>query len=546
MRVAFVIFSVIFLAGVAFAEGAMKELPNPNAASNTTKVIAKYHQGTVISQGEAGVGNTRVFKVKAEDAEAFAEQLRAQPEVDKVALDLIAQNPPMLSASPAVLSSVYAMSAATGLPLNGAPSDPGFQRQVSWTSPDDFSRGVQNILAGYLASERNKTLRVGVLDSGFYPVADIVFSSGYNLASVDGYGPRYLENEINPECTSPHGTAVAGIIGAAANNGDGIAGILDAELVAARVLSCNSGNLSDAALGIRWLAGDPSVTEAPALNSPVDIINASFGIRTGQCPFYLQEAIDYAYQEGVLVVVAAGNNTRNAQHYTPANCQHVITVGAVDKTGKLSYFSNYGDLVDLMALGEDVASVNREGEIDQWSGTSFAAPLVTGAAGLLKQADPSLTPDELRRELIAASRPINQPISSPGAEGQCGGIGVVDAGKAVNNLMADLDEQRPRVQPVLNAVERYNREAYIENTPAGVDYEKLFEVSVGSVELASEDEFYALFKTTETNDKELLFIKSDSTFLVTDVEPANDQLWFDVCDSEGQNCRFNKNQPLVF
>jgi len=547
MRVVVPVLTAMCLINAANAEESVKRLPGSALNGETGRVIVKYKEGIVTAQGAGGPGGTRVFTVDADGAEALAAQLRFRPEVEEVALDLIVRNPPMptppVKASPSVR--------ATGVVPSNAPTDPGFDLQISWAAPDESSQGVQNVLAGYLASERIRKLRIGILDSGFYPVSDLAYAEGYNLSAIEGYGAEFLENEVNPSCTEPHGTAVAGILGATANNGVGIAGILDAELVATRVLSCGSGILSDTALGIRWLAGDPTVTQAPPLSQPVDIINASLGAQAASCPFYLQDAIDYAYQKGILVVVAAGNDSGEASGFTPANCENVITVGSVNERGEPSDFSNYGDSVDLAALGELVATINLEGEVSRWFGTSFASPLVAGAAGLLKQTNPSLTPDELRDELVATSRPFPEPQTSSSSENATAqevtsslGAGVADAGKSVQNVVAQLDQLRPDIRPALDAIERCNREAYLANAPMGVDYSRLFEVTATDVELASEEEFYAIFRSTETGEKELLTQARETRFLVRDVNPETEQLWFDVCDSEGRTCRFGKSLPM--
>ncbi|WP_349342833.1 S8 family serine peptidase [Marinobacter sp. MMG032] len=551
MRVVVPVLTAMCLVNAAYAAEPIKKIPV--AAQNqdteaTAQVIVKYKEGVVTAQGASGPGGTRIFTVDADEADAFAARLRFRPEVEEVALDLIVRNPPMPSQPFKVPSS---MRSAGVIPAN-APTDPGFVNQISWEPPGEAKEGVQNLLAGYLASEQVRKLRVGVLDSGFYPVSDIDYAGGYNLSALGGdYGPEYLESEVDPSCTDPHGTAVAGIIGATTNNGVGIAGILDAELIATRVLSCGSGILSDTALGIRWLAGDPTVTQAPPLSEPVDIINASLGSPVSSCPFYLQDAIDYAHRKGILVVVAAGNESADASEYTPANCQNVIAVGSVNERGEPSDFSNHGDAVDLAALGELVATINLEGEVSRWYGTSFASPLVAGAAGLLKQANPALTPDELRNELVATSRPFPEPQTAGSAEDEpveetpiTLGAGIADSGKSVENVISQLDQLRPEIRPALDAIERCNREAYLANAPAGMDYSRLFEVTATNVELASEDEFYAIFRSTETGDKVLLKQARETRFLVRDVNPDREQLWFDVCDSEGRACRYGKSLPM--
>ena len=150
--------------------------------------------------------------------------------------------------------------------------------------------------------------------------------------------------------SSWHGTSVAGVISATRNNGMGVAGILsNVNIVHARVLGKCGGEDVDIADAIRWAAGG-LVEGVPEIGTRADVINLSLGGR-GRCNSYLQDAITFAIQNDVLVVVAAGNSSQNAAEYAPANCQGVLAVGAATKSGQRATYSNYGSTVGISAPG---------------------------------------------------------------------------------------------------------------------------------------------------------------------------------------------------
>jgi subtilisin family serine protease len=522
----------VALASVATAEPERVYAADSDESKPSARVIVKYKDGVATAQGMGGPGGTKVFNVDDVDRDAFVEQLRNRPEVDDVALDVMTSHPPM----PKPKVKVPLVNGASYQPDN-APGDPGFIEQAYWNAPTEQYMGVQDILKAYLDTPREANIRIGILDSGFYETPELIWSEGYNLTDIglSEIGPDFYENLVAPDCDVPHGNGVAGIVGATANNGLAIAGITNAELVAGRVLECNSGSLFDAATGIRWMAGDRAIANVPAISAPVDVINLSLGAQT-DCPFYMQEAIDYATDRGILVVAAAGNDEIDAERYSPANCDNVLTVGALNRFGDKADFSNFGSTVDVAAMGVQVASLDEAGELTQWYGTSFAAPIVAGIGGLIKQANPALTAEQIADHIVANAR---APMSE---DGQVGGI--ADAAKALSAVGAELDASRPNIRPALNGVNRCNEEAYTRNEPAGVDFRSLYEVDASDITRDQETEFYAIFKTDASGSKQLVELTSDAVFILGDVDLEEDQAWFDVCDSEGENCRFEQNLPL--
>jgi len=158
-------------------------------------------------------------------------------------------------------------------------------------------------------------------------------------------------------------------------------------------------------------AGQPVRTSVKAhhWSEPADIVNLSLGADT-ICTQSLQSAINKANDQGVMVVASAGNNSEDAQDYSPAGCNHVVTVGAVTLRGDQTTFSNHGDTLDVSAFGQQVRVQGPDGH--RWmSGTSFSAPITSGILGLIRQDIPQLDPDTLRSLVLPATTPLVRPRS---------------------------------------------------------------------------------------------------------------------------------------
>jgi serine protease len=244
--------------------------------------------------------------------------------------------------------------------------------------------------------------------------------------------------------SSWHGTHVAGTIAAVANNRKGVAGVAyDAKVVPVRVLGRCGGYTSDIADGIIWASGG-DVPGANINRNPAQVINMSLGGQ-GSCSRTTQNAIDLARSNGSTIVVAAGNSNRNAYNYTPASCANVITVAAVNNVGSRSYYSNFGDVVDIAAPGGEYTQLGKTAAIlstinngqkqpttegyAYYQGTSMAAPHVAGLAALLYQADPLITPEKVEKIIKQSSRQFPNPNQCIGC-----GSGLADADAAIKLL----------------------------------------------------------------------------------------------------------------
>ncbi len=220
--------------------------------------------------------------------------------------------------------------------------------------------------------------------------------------------------------SSWHGTHTAGIAAARGGNATGVAGVAyDAALLPVRALgACGDGYVSDIAVAIAWAAGE-DVGTVPANPRPATVVNLSLGFLSGTCPAVLQDGIDRALARGASVVVAAGNNDRDARMESPANCRGVITVAATTAHGGRAAYSNWGR-VTLAAPGGDPARQilstansggNRpgSGSYSYKYGTSMASPTVAGIVALVRETDPSLTPAQVKDVLVATARPLPGP-----------------------------------------------------------------------------------------------------------------------------------------
>jgi serine protease len=242
--------------------------------------------------------------------------------------------------------------------------------------------------------------------------------------------------------SSWHGTHVAGIVAAIANNGKGVTGVApEAKILPVRALGACGGYTSDIADSIIWAAGG-KVSGAPANPSSnrARVINLSLG-GIAPCSATYQNAIDFAYKAGTAVVVAAGNSSRPAADSSPANCRNVITVAASGRSGSRAPYSNYGDAVDITAPGGDFSQSAQDGIASTLNsgtygplgenyvyaqGTSMAAPHVAGVAALMiSAAGGRMSPGTVEQQLKDTARAL--PGTCPGG---CG-AGLVDAANAL-------------------------------------------------------------------------------------------------------------------
>lgn len=219
----------------------------------------------------------------------------------------------------------------------------------------------------------------------------------------DVRGWNYANNSNNPKglaahrINGEHGTRTAGIIGAIANNSLGMAGAS----WNAKIMPVNAAASDDSSDGTIQF-GYPGIAYAAA--NGADIINTSWG-GTVSPGFPLlglfQDVIDFARENGALVVASAGNGGINNDNVVqlPPNLNRVLSVGSINPGNTRSGFSNYGAKVDVFAPGELVLSTEPGNNYGSQNGTSFSSPYVAAVAALVKTQHPDWTPDQVREQV---------------------------------------------------------------------------------------------------------------------------------------------------
>jgi serine protease len=347
------------------------------------------------------------------------------------------------------------------------PNDTFYPIQWHYFDPTTGNYGI-NASAGWEITTGLSSIVVAVVDTGITNHVEFVGRTvpGYDFISDisvanDGDGRDsdpsdpgdWVErNECypgsKPADSSWHGTHTAGTIGAASNNTVGVAGInWNSKILPVRVLGKCGGYTSDIIDGILWSTG-LTVTGVPTNPNPAKVINLSLS-GTGVCGITLQNAINSITAAGTTVVAAAGNNNADASNYYPANCNGVITVAATSRNGSKASYSNYGTTVEISAPGGDgeytdwvVSTYNTgiQGPVEDtyayMSGTSMAAPHVSGVASLIYSFNPSITPSQVLA--ILQSNATIFPDGSTCTTSTCGS-GIVNAGATLANTPTTVE-----------------------------------------------------------------------------------------------------------
>jgi thermitase len=292
-----------------------------------------------------------------------------------------------------------------------SPGDPLTQDQL-WIESIDL-RGAWTLTTG------DPSVIVAVVDSG-------VSTTHPDLVGKVLPGYDFLNDHANPVDEVGHGTAVAGIIAARGGDGVGIAGVaMDASILPVKVGSVDGSPISAIAAGIVW-----------AVDQGADVVNLSLGADFNSNA--LESAVQYAYDRNVPVVTAAGNEPEAISY--PGAYPQSISVGASTHWGTLTGFTSRANRVDLIAPGSNVLTTwAGKTDGDTWAavtGTSFAAPMVSGTLALLLSLDPGLTIEELRFFVQSTAIPVGEIDPEPG-----GGAGQLDAGAALASFLAQAFDQ---------------------------------------------------------------------------------------------------------
>jgi hypothetical protein len=235
-------------------------------------------------------------------------------------------------------------------------------------------------------------------------------------------GRNIIAGDDNPQDDNGHGTHCAGIIAARTNNLEGIAGVdWNSKIMPVKAMAADgTGSVADIADGVVWAA-----------DHGANVINLSLGDYSDS--EYLHEAIKYAYDKGVVVTAAMGNDGSGEASY-PAAYPEVIGVSANDENNETATFSNFGAHCSVSAPGVAIPSTYPNSRYVALSGTSMASPHVAGVAGLIKSINKGLKPDDIRKILEKTADDLG-----PEGKDEYFGSGEINVSKAVQEAKATLN-----------------------------------------------------------------------------------------------------------
>lgn len=268
-------------------------------------------------------------------------------------------------------------------------NDPGFFQQWGLSNSNDID---VNALKAWDWAD-GKKIKVAIIDTGVdktHPdLSNNISSLSYD--AMTGTSPSRIYDK--------HGTCCAGVIGAVRNNGIGIVGIApNVEIMPVSLDLDGSVKYSQMVNAINW-----------AWQNGADVINMSLTCDPND---KMTDAIKNALTKGrngkgCVVVAASGNQGQSSVGY-PANIEGVIAVGSIDRNGVHASDANYGKNLDFVAPGVNVLTTILNGKYDVLSGTSLAAPMISGIAALLLSLDPEATASKVYWNMVNACRKLPQ------------------------------------------------------------------------------------------------------------------------------------------
>ncbi|MFC1747187.1 S8 family serine peptidase [Pseudomonadota bacterium] len=337
------------------------------------------------------------------------------------------------------------------------PSDPFYPASTSWGQAYDDQWPLKQINmepAWDIAKTSDHKVTVAVIDTGVdFTHPDLQGNMWRNSAEIpdnqidddgngyidDFYGYDFFDHTPSPMDDNGHGTHVAGTIGAVTDNAIGMAGVA----LNVRVMPLK---------GLNAMGYGPNSALSEAIVYAVDngaqVINMSFG-SFGSTSRTMTEAVRYAHAQGAVLIAAAGNAGAPVELSHPANIQEVISVGATTYEDTPSFYSNYGDILDVVAPGGgssdfsfDSLSWNNilslrsslvnfddldvgEGYV-RFMGTSMAAPHVSGLAAMLLSVNSDMSNEEVRQQIRLSAKDLGEVGQDPNY-----GYGRVDAYEAL-------------------------------------------------------------------------------------------------------------------
>jgi len=331
------------------------------------------------------------------------------------------------------------------------PDDPYYSSSGAWGQPEKDMWGLHSIdtSAAWDVEQGSTSTVVAVVDTGLdynHPeIDDQVWinpgesGGGKETDGVDNDLNGYVDDVNGWNFASDtndvmddvgHGTHVAGTIAAETNNSTGVAGVSwNSKIMPVKFLDADgNGTMEGGALGIQYAA-----------DNGARVINNSWG---GPRSELVDDAVDYAHAAGAVVVAAAGNFADDSKFYSPAGANNALTVAASDQNDQAAEFTNYGAAVEVSAPGVDILSLRAagtdmygdgthivDGNYYYASGTSMAAPHVSGLAALLASQNTTWTNEEIMAQISGTSDNID--ANNPPEQAGWFGTGRINAYEAL-------------------------------------------------------------------------------------------------------------------
>ncbi|MFN8576495.1 MAG: S8 family peptidase [Candidatus Sericytochromatia bacterium] len=275
---------------------------------------------------------------------------------------------------------------------------------------DQYALKKVDAFGAWEVNQGNSDTIIAIVDSGVdleHPDLKAKLLEGYNAVNP-GTPPK---DDVR------HGTHVSGIASAIGDNGIGVSGLAPkCKILPVKVLGNGTGSIATISDGLIWAA-----------DHGADVVNMSLGTYTEEKT--LGEAVKYALSKNVVCVATMGNDNMEKRRF-PAGFPGMIAVGSTDENDKKSTFSNYGDWITVSAPGTAILStLPTPASYGKMSGTSMAAPLVTGLVGLMRSQSKNLSPADASKILKEAS----DDLGDSGFD-KYFGAGRVNAAKTLNLL----------------------------------------------------------------------------------------------------------------
>ncbi|HEU4411075.1 MAG TPA: S8 family serine peptidase [Polyangiaceae bacterium] len=400
----------------ALAEPGRSTPPNGAKAKRQTyksdEVLVRFKSGTASGSAAAVHAGVAARVVREYRAPSGLQLVRLPQSITvEAAVEAYRRDPRVLYAEPNYIYNLHAV-----------PNDPSFGQL--WGMNNDGQFGVVdadiNAPEAWDITTGSSGVVLGLLDSGVdYHHQDLaanIFTNPGEIAGngIDDDGNGWVDDvhgidaigeSGDPMDTDGHGTHVSGTMAARGNNGVGVAGVnWDAKVVACKAFN-GFGDLDDILQCMDYFL---ELKTRP--NNPVDIVATNNSWGGGPFSQALSDAIGAHQQAGMLFVAAAGNNGSDTDLFPnyPSGYDHanIISVLSLDRFDQRSFFSNFGvRTVDVGAPGEEVLSTLPGDGYGVLSGTSMAAPHVTGLVGLLKAQNPSRTAQQLKNLILTGGAP---------------------------------------------------------------------------------------------------------------------------------------------